>query len=133
MNGITSPWNSDYNKTWHKLTQIKRPGPTRAFVFVDEPENSIQQSTFCLSTYNYNIFGAPKWAWVSFPAIRHNQAATLTFADGHAEAWRWKEHRTIEIGNLKRWIAWPPNASAGPTDRDFTRFLDAVPEQVPVL
>lgn len=133
MNGITDRSSDDYNKTWHKLAQIKNPPPTRAFVFVDEHENSIQQSTFCLSTFNYNIFGAPKWAWVSFPATRHAQAATLTFADGHAEAWRWKEQRTIDIGNQRRWIAWPPNPSTGPNDRDFTRFLNAVPEQVPIF
>jgi prepilin-type N-terminal cleavage/methylation domain-containing protein/prepilin-type processing-associated H-X9-DG protein len=133
MNGITDPASSDFAKTWHTLGQIRRPGPSRAFVFVDEHENSIQQSTFCISTYNYNIFGAPPWAWVSFPATRHGQAATLTFADGHAEAWRWKEGRTIEIGNQRRWIAWPPNPSTGPNDRDFTRFLNAVPEAVPIL
>ncbi|HSU54803.1 MAG TPA: H-X9-DG-CTERM domain-containing protein, partial [Candidatus Dormibacteraeota bacterium] len=28
--------------------------------------------------------------WFDKPADRHNQGANLSFADGHAERWRWK-------------------------------------------
>lgn len=28
--------------------------------------------------------------WLDLPADRHQQGANLSFADGHAEHWRWK-------------------------------------------
>ena len=132
MNGITDPGDSDYNKCWHKTTQIRKPGSSRAFVFVDEHEKSIQQSTFCLNANGFQLFGAPQWAWISFPATRHNNGCTLSFADGHAENWRWLEPRTLAISGRTAWIAWPPNYSSGANDRDLGRFFQAVPERVPI-
>lgn len=133
MNGITNPNDSDYLKCWHKTVQILKPGPSRAMVFVDEHENSIQQSTYCVNANGYQLFGAPQWAWISFPATRHNHGSAFSFADGHAETWRWLEPRTHAIGRKPPWIAWPPNYSSGPNDRDLGRMFQAVPEKVPIL
>ena len=136
MNSITDPRNGNYSKSWHKLTQIQRPGPSRAMVFVDEHEKSIQQSTFCVNANGFRLFGTDQWEWISFPATRHNNAGNFSFADGHAETWRWRESRTLEISRRSpppwNWIAWPANNSSGPGDRDLGRFFQAVPEQVPI-
>ncbi|MCC6820745.1 MAG: type II secretion system protein [Verrucomicrobia subdivision 3 bacterium] len=133
MNAITNPGNSDYRKCWHKTSQILKPGPARALVFIDEHENSIQQSTFCVNTPGLQLFGTAPWEWISFPATRHNNGCTLTFADGHAETWRWREPRTMEISRKAGWIAWPANRSTGVHDRDLGRLLQIVPEQVPIF
>ena len=133
MNAITDPRNPDYRKCWHKTSQILRPGPTRALVFIDEHEKSIQQSTFCVNATGFQLFGTAQWDWISFPATRHNNGGTLTFADGHAETWRWKEPRTLEISRKPGWIAWPANRSSGANDRDLGRLFQAVPETVPIL
>ena len=64
-------------------TQIKRPGE-RA-VFIDEGKTSAQSYTV-----HYN---QPAW-WDGVP-IRHGMGTNLTFADGHAEYWKWRDQRTI--------------------------------------
>jgi len=137
MNATTNPRDSDYRKTWHKTSQIIRPGPSRALVFIDEHEKSIQQSTFCMNANNFRLFGTAQWDWISFPSTRHNNGGTFTFADGHAEIWRWKESRTTEISQMNRppwnWNAWPANRSTGVNDRDLGRLFEAAPEQVPIF
>lgn len=35
MNAITNPGDSDYRKCWHKTSQILKPGPARALVFME--------------------------------------------------------------------------------------------------
>ena len=136
MNGITSSTKPGYRDCWHKASQIIKPGPSRAMVFVDEHENSIQQSTFCVNANGYRLFGTKQWDWISFPATRHNNGAVFSFADGHAETWRWREPRTIEISRRSpppwNWIAWPANASSGADDRDLGRLFQAVPQEIPI-
>jgi prepilin-type N-terminal cleavage/methylation domain-containing protein len=131
MNWAPLSFASGYNTCWHKAGAIANP--TKAFVFIDEHENSIQQGAFGLSAPNrYPLFGEPIWNWISFPATRHHNACTLTFADGHAEAWRWKEARTLALAGQKKWLAWPSNPSTGPGDRDLGRLFEAIPERVPI-
>jgi len=67
-----------------KFTEIK--SPTTLFVFIDMHEDAIWDSTF-------GVF--PSWSvwrdyWLDVPTDRHQQGATLTFADGHAERKKWK-------------------------------------------
>ena len=137
MNAITNPRDSDYHSCWHKTSQILHPGPSRALVFIDENEKSIQQSTFCVNSPGFQLFGTAQWDWISFPATRHNNGCTSTFADGHAETWRWREPRTMEISRRSpppwNWIAWPANRSSGVNDRDLGRLFQGVPEQVPIF
>jgi prepilin-type N-terminal cleavage/methylation domain-containing protein/prepilin-type processing-associated H-X9-DG protein len=130
MNAISNPRDANYRKTWHKASQIMHPGPSRAFVFIDEHEKSIQQSTFAVNAIGFRLFGTGQWDWISFPVTRHNNGCTLTFADGHAEVWRWKESRTLEISAKAGWIAWPANRSTGVDDRDLGRMFKAVPENL---
>ena len=133
MNAVANPSGTDYNDCWHKATQIVQPPPTRAFVFIDEHQNSIQQCAFASSAPGFQLFGAPQWDWISFPATRHNNGCTLTFADGHAEAWHWREGRTMAISRLGGWLAWPPKPSVGANDRDLGRIFQAVPQSEPLF
>ena len=120
-----------YRHCWHKAGDIVSPGPARALVFVDEHEKSIQQSAFGINAPNrWRMFNQPLWSWISFPATRHGGAAVVSFADGHAETWRWREPRTLEIARQPGWLVLKP---AVPNhDRDLGRFFDAVPSQVPL-
>ena len=70
---------------WKKFAEIRRPVPTRLFVFIDEHPDTLLDAQFG------NPAGAPYWGpmWFDMPADRHNQGACLSFADGHAERWRW--------------------------------------------
>jgi prepilin-type processing-associated H-X9-DG protein len=86
MNVSPKPGRRWFSDCWHKLTQIRTPGPTKALVFIDEHEKSIQQSAFGINAPDRLwLFGTAQWDWISFPATRHNNGCTFTFADGHAE------------------------------------------------
>jgi prepilin-type N-terminal cleavage/methylation domain-containing protein/prepilin-type processing-associated H-X9-DG protein len=75
---------------WKKYTEIRRPIPSQLFVFIDEHPDTLLDAQFG------NPAGAPYWPpmWFDMPADRHNQGACLSFADGHAERWRWKTPMT---------------------------------------
>jgi len=77
---------------WKKLCNIIRPPPASLFVFVDEHEQTLIDAQFG------NPVGMPYYwdIWFDLPANRHNQGACLSFADGHAERWRWVEPKIFQ-------------------------------------
>jgi prepilin-type N-terminal cleavage/methylation domain-containing protein/prepilin-type processing-associated H-X9-DG protein len=131
MNFRTERDNPGYELCWHRLGQIQRPGPSQAAVFIEEHEKSIQQSAFGINAPNsLTLFNSSLWTWISFPATRHNNAGTLSFADGHVATWRWREGNTAQIAQRNDWIVVQPGVAN--TDRDLGRFFRAVPAEVPV-
>jgi prepilin-type N-terminal cleavage/methylation domain-containing protein/prepilin-type processing-associated H-X9-DG protein len=72
--------------SWKKLTQIAKPPPVQAFVFIDENPDALIDPHFG------NVAKLPNTLlfWIDMPADRHNQGANLCFADGHVERWRWQ-------------------------------------------
>ena len=131
LNVRPDPTDPDYQRCWHKLAQIRNPSPTKALVFVDEHEKSIQQSAFGINAPNqWWLFGTGLWTWISFPATRHNNGCTCSFADGHVEPWRWREANTLQVGNMNTWTVLQP--AVPNTDRDLSRFFRAIPEKVPI-
>jgi prepilin-type N-terminal cleavage/methylation domain-containing protein/prepilin-type processing-associated H-X9-DG protein len=132
MNFEPDPGDSDFQRCWHKLAQIQKPGPSGALVFMDEHEKSIQQSAFGINAPDrWWLFGTLQWTWISFPATRHNNGCVLTFADGHAETWRWLEPNTARISSLNTWIVLRPGIHG--KDRDLSRLFKVVPEKVPIF
>ncbi len=55
--------------------------PARIFVFIDEHPDSINDGYFLNRLWQRE--------WFDLPGSWHNEAANLTFADGHAESHRW--------------------------------------------
>jgi prepilin-type processing-associated H-X9-DG protein len=123
-------WDPDDNRAWHKLSHINRPGPSSAFVFIDEHEGSISQSGFfCNNPNRLYLWGSALFTWITFPATRHNNGTTLSFADGHVERWGWKEPNTAAISKQSGWLFQRRGVA---NDKDITRFHGAIPEQVPI-
>jgi prepilin-type processing-associated H-X9-DG protein len=117
-----------YDACWHKSAEITLPAPGRAFVFADEHENSIVAGVFDLDVVGFTVGGTKgpavlEWRWLALPAVRHHQAGNLSFADGHVEAWRWREPNTLKIASQPRWIQ---NEPSSPNDRDRLRFFKAM-------
>jgi len=86
--GLLGPNNPPIIKT----SQIQNPAPASAMVFVDESLNTVDDGFFLVSlTPNAGT-------WDNSPTARHSNGATLVFADGHAEHWRWKGINTEQSG-----------------------------------
>jgi prepilin-type N-terminal cleavage/methylation domain-containing protein/prepilin-type processing-associated H-X9-DG protein len=96
---------------FRKSTDINRPGPAQANVFIDEEANSIDDGFFAVRALP-NV-----WLWQNAPASRHGNSGLVSFADGHAELWRWREGKTGRLKGLDN------STTAG--DRDLQRFKDA--------
>jgi prepilin-type N-terminal cleavage/methylation domain-containing protein/prepilin-type processing-associated H-X9-DG protein len=117
--GPTPSSNADILKTVRKLGEITAPGPSAVFLFIDEHENSINDSHFT-AFKDFHSFGSQKWC--DAPSGRHGNAAGLTFADGHSEIHKWNSEATRA------------NAGSGdypwgftfltPTQPDFDWFLE---------
>jgi len=99
--------------SWKKFTEIRRPIPSQLFVFIDEHPDTLYDAQFG------NPAGAPYWGpeWFDMPADRHNRGACLSFADGHAERWRWV------VPKVAQYIGQPPTAEEMP---DFLRVQKAM-------
>jgi prepilin-type N-terminal cleavage/methylation domain-containing protein len=89
---------------------IRFPGPSKALVFIDERNDSIDDGFFAIA------YSPPSWQNV--PAWWHNRGDVLSFADAHAEHWRWLEGTTISAH-------FPYGALNSPVDRDFERVRSA--------
>ncbi len=57
---------------------------SQKIVFLDENERSVGDGCFGIHTRQSGVN-----AWWNLPGSRHNKGCTLSFADGHAEAWKW--------------------------------------------
>lgn len=77
----TSPFGSNY-KICSRLSDLRFPGPTDTFVFLDEHPNSINDSAF----YPYSVANRE---FVDIPATYHDGACGFSFADGHSEIHKW--------------------------------------------
>lgn len=78
-----------------KTSAIQNPSPVNALTFIDESINTLDDGIFFLKV-------APDqttWA-ANSPSVRHNNGATLAFADGHAEHWKWAALNTEQGANV---------------------------------
>lgn len=90
-------WDPSGKQSWKKLSQVVDPSPTKASVFVDEKaaddadrgmtsQNSINNGAIGI----YALLTKPTGGWWNVPAARHSKSCVISFADGHAELWKWK-------------------------------------------
>jgi prepilin-type N-terminal cleavage/methylation domain-containing protein/prepilin-type processing-associated H-X9-DG protein len=70
---------------WKKFSEIIRPPPNQLFVFIDEHPDTMLDAQFG------NPVDLPFYSriWFDMPSDRHSRGCNLSFADGHAERWRW--------------------------------------------
>jgi len=88
---LFGPWN-----IYIKLSDIVNPPPSLSFVIVDERAESIDDDGFWLDGTGYP--DKPQSIQIhDYPAFHHNGSGSLSFADGHCEAKRWKDPRTTPL------------------------------------
>lgn len=91
-----------------KLTHIIAPPPAEAMVFLHENPVTIDDGYFAVPAMPNS------WRWQNAPASVHGNGGTLSFADGHAEFWRWLEPDTAKINRL--------DYTVPPGHKDLRRF-----------
>jgi prepilin-type N-terminal cleavage/methylation domain-containing protein/prepilin-type processing-associated H-X9-DG protein len=75
--------------TFRKLGQIQNS--SQMFVFIDEREETVDDGYFLVTLEDNKT-------WGNLPAIYHNGAGGMSFADGHAEIRKWKDANTLRKG-----------------------------------
>jgi prepilin-type N-terminal cleavage/methylation domain-containing protein/prepilin-type processing-associated H-X9-DG protein len=106
---------SQWNPSFRRFTEIKNPDPAKLFVFLDVHEDEIYDATFGMIPL---MAGDVKF-WLDLPANRHAQAANLSFADGHAERWKWRVPKVYRG-------TYPPSGQSVPDEElpDYRRMQD---------
>jgi prepilin-type N-terminal cleavage/methylation domain-containing protein/prepilin-type processing-associated H-X9-DG protein len=100
----------DQYRVFQRDSDITDPGPSGAFVFIDEHEKSINDGWFAVDMNGNRGF-------LDAPAVRHGSRYPISFADGHAEIWKLRDPRTV------KWVSLPiPN---NPRNPDWDRLRGA--------
>jgi prepilin-type N-terminal cleavage/methylation domain-containing protein/prepilin-type processing-associated H-X9-DG protein len=98
MNGYmgdrAAPYTSGFWQ-FKKITDITAPSPSKAWVFVDEREDSINDGWFAVNMEGYDPIRPTAYVIVDYPAGYHNNACGFSFADGHSEIKKWQDPRTV--------------------------------------
>jgi prepilin-type processing-associated H-X9-DG protein len=76
---------SDPNyRTYGKITQMTKPGPSMTWVVIDENPDTINDPLMAVNM-------VPGGNLVDLPAKYHNGGAGISFADGHTEIHKWTD------------------------------------------
>jgi prepilin-type processing-associated H-X9-DG protein len=130
LNCVSAGHNDNSTRVVIKYADVRNP--SAVCVFVEENQISIDNGAIGIESRD-----GPYDFW-NLPASRHNDGATLSFMDGHAEYWKWKgpvlgaanRSNSTDDTRLQR-----PSPSTNPikftpttaSDPDFKKLADALP------
>ena len=80
-------------RVYRKYSDITVPPTSKAWVFIDEREDSINDGFFVVDCDQRGRQARV----VDYPASYHNRAGGISFADGHSEIRKWQDWRTILV------------------------------------
>jgi prepilin-type N-terminal cleavage/methylation domain-containing protein/prepilin-type processing-associated H-X9-DG protein len=111
MNAVNHPWVQGVKGAHVKnRSEIVNPGPAQRLVFIDEGY---------MTSDAYAVYYHQE-TWFDSPPVRHGDGATLSFADGHAEHWKWKGTDTIKHARDEErtgpQVGWRPTTVSGHRD-----------------
>ena len=95
--GSSATWMPDFGyatsqgRFYSKFTEMTSPGPGMLMTFLDVNPKSI-----CFPFFGVYTRPPGKEAIFHYPAVYHNRAAAVAFADGHIESHKWHDSRTVE-------------------------------------
>jgi prepilin-type N-terminal cleavage/methylation domain-containing protein/prepilin-type processing-associated H-X9-DG protein len=73
----------------YRDSDMRKPRPSDTFVFLDESIVILNDGFFFLPAVGDQ--------WSDIPATWHSRGCNFSFADGHAEYWKWKDPRTVTL------------------------------------
>ena len=98
MNGYmgekAEPFTPGYQQ-FSKQSEFGRLGPSEAFVFIDEREDSINDSCFLVDMEGYDPRQGSSHVWMNYPGAYHSRGGVLAYADNHVAQQRWRDARTV--------------------------------------
>lgn len=105
-------------RPYKKTTEINRPEPTRAFVFIHESHYTIDDGYFAVQV-NRDV-------WQNYPGYAHGGSSGVGFADGHSELKRWIEPSTGLLKNPTGFAPAPRSGSRRNRDLQWVseRYID---------
>jgi prepilin-type N-terminal cleavage/methylation domain-containing protein/prepilin-type processing-associated H-X9-DG protein len=74
-------------KTYQKSSQLAADSPVNRFVFAD-----VNPASICTPAFGVDM---SLLTWIHYPSDLHRQRGMLAFGDGHVEAHRWLDARTM--------------------------------------
>ena len=80
-------WAAAYQE-FYKLADMRHPGPSSTFVFIEENPSSIDDGYFVVDPTQPSLY-------YNSPAVLHGSSSVLAFGDGHAEAHTWTDQKMI--------------------------------------
>jgi len=107
-----------------KFTSINVPGPAQAMFFVDEQSVSvnISQQTCSIDDGYFALTPKDDSQWRNVPASRHGKKGLWSYADGHAELFKWLDPGTEKLQGDRT------SSATAPTDtrRDLRRTRETM-------
>jgi len=97
------PFDETQKYVFRNISDIVSPPPSLAWVLIDEHEDSVADGHFEMELPNARSSWEPRY-WTSLSGSRHSGAATLSFADGHAEIKKWLDARTRAPVKRSRYV-----------------------------
>lgn len=92
MGGTTVFGQHEYT-VFERESDIVKPPPSGAWVFIDEHERSINDGWFAVDMKGDR-------GLLDAPATRHGSSYALSFADGHVEVWALRDPRSLKWSTL---------------------------------
>ena len=119
---LTVPGNCPPLKPALKLSDITSPGPSEVFVFLDEHENSINDSHYT-PFRDMKSFG--NQSWLDTPSGRHGNSTGFAYADGRAEIHKWVDSDIQKATyGVNGTPPYTPGIVGKPGPRDFAWFTN---------
>ena len=79
---------------YYKYSDLRNPGPSKTWVFLDMREDSIDTGNFLTSMKGFDPANPAAYEFEDLPGFYHGNAGGFSFADGHAETKKWRDSRT---------------------------------------
>ena len=111
---------------YQKTTDMREPGPSKTFIFLDEREDSINDGMFVTDMVTYPTTTA---TIVDYPASYHGGAGGFSFADGHSELKRWRNPLILEKPLVGQSRPYP--TTLGGNDRDIQWLQERCTRLIP--
>lgn len=111
-------------RIYRKQSELLNPGPASIFVFLDMRSDSIDMGNF-----STDMAGWPNHpnadGFFDLPGYYHHFACGFSFADGHSEMRRWRDHRTmprlVQEGGVNDMFSSPSNTDVVWLEQRATR------------